>query len=49
VVVTRTMFAEQVGLSPLLVLLKDGREVDRIIVVQPKQEILRRVQRVIAN
>jgi hypothetical protein len=42
------MFAEQVGLSPLLVL-KDGREVDRIIVVQPKQEILRRVQRVIAN
>ncbi|MCU1232882.1 MAG: thioredoxin, partial [Candidatus Solibacter sp.] len=34
---------------PALLLLKNGREVDRIVGVQPKQEILRRVQRAIAN
>ena len=31
---------------PLLVVIKDGREVDRIIGVQPREEIERRLQRV---
>jgi thioredoxin len=29
---------------PTLLVLKDGREVDRLVGVQPKQEILRRLQ-----
>lgn len=33
---------------PALLIFKDGREVDRIIGVQPKSEILRHVQRIIA-
>jgi thioredoxin 2 len=33
---------------PTLLVLKSGREVDRIIGVQPKQEILRRLERAIA-
>jgi thioredoxin 2 len=33
---------------PALLIFKDGREVDRIIGAQPKSEILRRVQRMIA-
>jgi thioredoxin 2 len=31
---------------PLLVIVKDGREVDRMVGVQPKGEIVRRVERV---
>jgi thioredoxin 2 len=31
---------------PTLLILKDGQEVDRLIGVQPKEEILRRLQRV---
>jgi thioredoxin 2 len=31
---------------PLLVVIKDGREVDRIVGVQPRGEIERRLQRV---
>ena len=34
---------------PALLLFQDGREVDRIIGAQPKAEILRRIQRLIAN
>lgn len=34
---------------PALLLLQNGREVDRIVGAQPKAEILRRVQRVIAG
>lgn len=34
---------------PALLLLKDGREMDRIIGVQPKPEIVRRVERAIAS
>jgi thioredoxin 2 len=34
---------------PALLLLQNGREVDRIVGAQPKSEILRRVQRVIAG
>jgi thioredoxin-like negative regulator of GroEL len=33
---------------PTLLLMKDGREVDRIVGVQPKAEISRRVERVLA-
>jgi thioredoxin 2 len=33
---------------PALLVLKAGREIDRIVGVQPKSEILRRVQRVIS-
>ena len=33
---------------PALVVMKNGREVDRIIGVQPKSEIARRLERVIA-
>ena len=33
---------------PALLVLKDGREVDRIVGVQPKAEITRRLERVIA-
>jgi thioredoxin 2 len=33
---------------PTLLVLKDGREVDRLVGVQPKQEITRRLARVIA-
>jgi thioredoxin 2 len=33
---------------PALLLLQNGREIDRIVGAQPKAEILRRVQRVIA-
>jgi thioredoxin 2 len=33
---------------PLLVVIKDGREVDRIIGVQPREEIERRLQRVVS-
>lgn len=33
---------------PTLLLLKDGREVDRIIGVQPRTEIVRRIERVLA-
>lgn len=32
---------------PTLLILKDGQEVDRLIGVQPKEEILRRLQRVL--
>jgi thioredoxin-like negative regulator of GroEL len=32
---------------PTLLVLRDGREVDRIVGVQPKSEIARRLQRVI--
>ena len=32
---------------PTLLILKDGREVDRLVGVQPKQEILRKLQLVI--
>jgi len=34
---------------PTLLLLKNGQELDRIVGVQSKAEILRRVQRVISN
>lgn len=34
---------------PALLLLKDGREMDRIVGVQPKPEIVRRVERAIAS
>src|SRR5438876_3086193 len=34
---------------PTLLLLKDGREIDRLVGVQPKQEILRHVQAVLAR
>jgi thioredoxin-like negative regulator of GroEL len=30
---------------PTLLVLKDGREVDRLVGVQPKQEIVRRLER----
>jgi thioredoxin 2 len=33
---------------PTLLVLKDGREVDRLVGVQPKQEIMRRLETVIA-
>ena len=33
---------------PLLVIVKDGREVDRIVGVQPRREIERRLERVTA-
>jgi thioredoxin-like negative regulator of GroEL len=33
---------------PTLLVLKDGREVDRLVGVQPKQEIARRLARAIA-
>jgi len=33
---------------PTLLVLKDGREVDRLVGVQPKQEIMRRLGKVIA-
>ncbi len=33
---------------PTLLVLKDGREVDRLVGVQPKQEIARRLEQVIA-
>jgi thioredoxin 2 len=33
---------------PTLLVLKDGREVDRLVGVQPKQEITRRIEKVIA-
>jgi thioredoxin 2 len=33
---------------PTLLVLKDGREVDRLVGVQPKQEITRRLERAIA-
>jgi thioredoxin-like negative regulator of GroEL len=29
---------------PTLLVLKDGREIDRLVGVQPKQEILRRLE-----
>jgi thioredoxin-like negative regulator of GroEL len=32
---------------PLLLILKDGREVDRIVGVQPAPEIVRRLQQVV--
>ena len=32
---------------PTLLVLKDGREVDRLVGVQPKQEIVRRLERVL--
>jgi thioredoxin len=34
---------------PTLLLLRDGREIDRIVGVQPKHEIARRLERVIAG
>jgi len=34
---------------PTLLVLKDGREIDRIIGVQPKSEIVQRLQRAIDN
>ena len=34
---------------PTLLVLKDGREVDRIVGVQPKAEIVRRLERVLAT
>jgi thioredoxin 2 len=34
---------------PMLLLLKSGREVDRLVGVQPKQEILRRVEAVLQH
>jgi thioredoxin 2 len=33
---------------PTLIVLKDGREVDRLVGVQPKREIARRLERVLA-
>ncbi len=33
---------------PTLLVIKDGREVDRLVGVQPKQEIARRLEKVIA-
>lgn len=33
---------------PTLLVLKDGREVDRLVGVQPKQEIMRRLETIIA-
>ena len=36
----------QIQSIPALLVFKDGREIDRIIGVQPKQEILRRLQSV---
>ena len=33
---------------PTLLVLKDGREIDRLVGVQPKQEIMRRLGKVIA-
>ena len=38
----------QIQSIPALLLFKGGREVDRIIGAQPKSEILRHVQRIIA-
>lgn len=32
---------------PTLLVLKDGREVDRLVGVQPKQEIVRRLERIL--
>jgi thioredoxin 2 len=34
---------------PTLLVLKDGREVDRLVGVQPKQEIVRRLENVLKN
>ncbi len=42
--ITATRF--NVGSIPTLLVLKDGKEVDRIVGVQPKAEITRRLQRV---
>ena len=39
----------QIQSIPALLLFKDGREIDRIIGVQPKQEILRHLQMVIGR
>jgi thioredoxin-like negative regulator of GroEL len=39
----------QIQSIPALLVFKDGREIDRIIGVQPKQEILRRLQSAIAK
>jgi thioredoxin-like negative regulator of GroEL len=33
---------------PTLLVLKDGREVDRLVGVRPKQEIMRRLEQVVA-
>jgi len=33
---------------PTLLVMKDGREVDRLVGVQPKQEIARRLERAVA-
>jgi thioredoxin 2 len=38
-----------VGGIPTLLVLKDGREIDRIVGVQPKAEIARRIERAIAT
>lgn len=38
----------RVGSIPTLLVLKEGREIDRIVGVQPKAEIARRLERVIA-
>jgi thioredoxin len=42
--------AERFGVRsiPTLLILKNGREVDRIVGVQPKTEIVRRLERVLA-
>jgi thioredoxin-like negative regulator of GroEL len=37
----------QIQSIPALLLFQDGREIDRIVGVQPKQEILRRLQSVL--
>jgi thioredoxin 2 len=34
---------------PVLLLLQNGREIDRVVGAQPKSEILRRVRRIIAS
>jgi thioredoxin-like negative regulator of GroEL len=36
----------RVGSIPTLVLLKEGREIDRIVGVQPKTEIARRLEKI---
>ena len=43
--------ANRLGIQsiPALLLFQNGREIDRMIGAQPKQEILRRVQRVLAG
>ena len=43
--------ADRFGIQsiPALLVLKNGREVDRMVGVQPKQEILRRLQSVLAK